>query len=81
MDNVLLPLEKEAILAIPVSLRGGQDCLTWHFDKLGSYTVSSGYKVALGERIIESASNSSSTRKWWTTLWNLNIPPKKRIFI
>ncbi|KAK3204646.1 hypothetical protein Dsin_018692 [Dipteronia sinensis] len=42
IDIVLIPLDKEAIISMHVSLTGGQNCLTWHFDKFGSFTVKSG---------------------------------------
>jgi hypothetical protein len=33
--NSLLPIDREAILAIPISWKGGRDFLRWHFDKKG----------------------------------------------
>ncbi|KAK3221268.1 hypothetical protein Dsin_008293 [Dipteronia sinensis] len=47
IDTLLIPLDKEAILSIPVSFRGGKDFLSWHFDKSGSFSVKSGYRLAL----------------------------------
>ncbi|KAL5748495.1 hypothetical protein ACOSP7_025537 [Xanthoceras sorbifolium] len=35
----------------------------------------------MGDKIRESCSNPSPLRKWWLLLWNLNIPPKVKIFV
>ncbi|KAK3200135.1 hypothetical protein Dsin_023550 [Dipteronia sinensis] len=47
LNQFLLPVDKEIILSIPISWKGGCDYLIWHFDKKGEYTVQSGYKLAL----------------------------------
>ncbi|KAL5832174.1 hypothetical protein ACOSQ4_017528 [Xanthoceras sorbifolium] len=57
------------------------DSLIWHFDKSGEYSVKSGYRVAAQEKLSLSGSSSSPDSKWWLALWNLNIPPKIKIFI
>ncbi|KAL5741239.1 hypothetical protein ACOSP7_027971 [Xanthoceras sorbifolium] len=72
---------KDSILAIPLSLGDCADSLIWHFDKTGEYSVKSGYRVAAREKLSLSGSSSSSDSKWWLALWNLNIPPKIKIFI
>ncbi|KAK2662764.1 hypothetical protein Ddye_001338 [Dipteronia dyeriana] len=50
LNQVLLPVDREAILSIHVSWRGGQDSLKWHYEKSGVYSVSSGYRLALSEK-------------------------------
>ncbi|KAK3224955.1 hypothetical protein Dsin_004817 [Dipteronia sinensis] len=37
LDFHLLSINREAILSIPVSWKGGHDCLAWHFEKNGLY--------------------------------------------
>ncbi|KAK0575862.1 hypothetical protein LWI29_008303 [Acer saccharum] len=81
LNQYLLPIDRSVIASIPVSRLGGKDFLAWHYDNKGRYTVRSGYRLAIQEKIQESSSNSASSRKWWTALWNLHIPPKVRIFI
>ncbi|KAL5834454.1 hypothetical protein ACOSQ4_013951 [Xanthoceras sorbifolium] len=49
--------------------------------KTGEYSVKSGYRVAAQEKLSLSGSSSSPDSKWWLALWNLNIPPKIKIFI
>ncbi|KAK2651386.1 hypothetical protein Ddye_011242 [Dipteronia dyeriana] len=43
----LLLIDREVVLSIPVSRLGGQDTLSWHYDKNGCYSVKSGYPLAL----------------------------------
>lgn len=61
--------------------KGGQDHLSWHFEKSGCFSVKSGYRLALSEKLKTSVSNSSLIQKWWSLLWSLHLPPKVRIFI
>ncbi|KAL5798630.1 hypothetical protein ACOSQ2_003450 [Xanthoceras sorbifolium] len=72
---------KDSILEIPLSLGDCADSLIWHFDKTGEYSVKSGYRVAAQDKLSLSGSSSSPDSKWWLALWNLNIPPKIKIFI
>ncbi|KAK0595746.1 hypothetical protein LWI29_009655 [Acer saccharum] len=81
LNHHFLPIDREIILSIPVSYLGGPDSISWHFDKSGSYTVKSGYRLALSEKLNSSVSNSTITRKWWTSIWNQNVPPKVKVFV
>ncbi|KAK2637370.1 hypothetical protein Ddye_032162 [Dipteronia dyeriana] len=58
LDQILLSIDKEVVLSIPINWMGGQDFQSLHFDKKGEYTVSSGYKCALQDSIKEAASPS-----------------------
>ncbi|KAL5764705.1 hypothetical protein ACOSQ2_017299 [Xanthoceras sorbifolium] len=77
----VLDVIKDSILKIPLSLGDCVDSLIWHFDKNGEYSVKSGYRVAAQEKLSLTGSSSSPDSKWWLALWNLNIPPKIKIFI
>ncbi|KAL5767312.1 hypothetical protein ACOSQ2_014095 [Xanthoceras sorbifolium] len=79
--NRLYDRKQDSILEIPLSLGDCADSLIWHFDKTGEYSVKSGYRVAAQEKLSLSGSSSSPDSKWWLALWNLNIPPKIKIFI
>ncbi|KAK3188614.1 hypothetical protein Dsin_028175 [Dipteronia sinensis] len=81
MAHLLIPADREAILSIPVSWSGGQDCIRWFFDKSGEFMVKSGYNVALSKKTQVSVSNPSFQHKWWNSLWCLNLPPKVKVFI
>ncbi|KAL5784031.1 hypothetical protein ACOSQ2_006423 [Xanthoceras sorbifolium] len=80
-DQVFVAADRDSILEIPLSLGDCADSLIWHFDKTGEYSVKSGYRVAAQEKLSLSGSSSSPDSKWWLALWNLNIPPKIKIFI
>lgn len=41
--NIFNPYEAQQILNIPISLRLPGDCLTWHWEKDGNYSVRSAY--------------------------------------
>ncbi|KAL5735902.1 hypothetical protein ACOSQ2_030690 [Xanthoceras sorbifolium] len=71
LDQVFVTADRDSILEIPLSLGDCADSLIWHFDKSGEYS----------EKLSLSGSSSSSDSKWWLALWNLNIPPKIKIFI
>ena len=43
----LILIDREIVLSIPVSRKGGLDLLSWHFDRKGIYLVKSGYHLAL----------------------------------
>ncbi|KAL5767157.1 hypothetical protein ACOSQ2_013940 [Xanthoceras sorbifolium] len=81
LDQVFVAADRDSILEIPLSLGDCADSLIWHFDKTGEYSVKSGYRVAAQEKLSLSGSSSSPDSKWWLALWNLNIPPKIKIFI
>ncbi|KAL5762916.1 hypothetical protein ACOSP7_019180 [Xanthoceras sorbifolium] len=51
------------------------------FSANGEYSVKSGYRVAAQEKLSLKGSSSCPDSKWWLALWNLNIPPKIKIFI
>ncbi|KAK3228387.1 hypothetical protein Dsin_000268 [Dipteronia sinensis] len=53
LDFHLLPIDREGILSILVNWNGGQDCLAWHFEKNGLYSVKSGWGfIALREGLL-----------------------------
>ncbi|KAK2649080.1 hypothetical protein Ddye_016569 [Dipteronia dyeriana] len=64
-----------------VSWKGGQDCLSWHFERNDVYSVKSGYRLALNEKLKVLVSNSLMIRKWWNFLWSLHLPPKIELFV
>ncbi|KAL5836959.1 hypothetical protein ACOSQ3_014128 [Xanthoceras sorbifolium] len=81
LDQVFVAADRDSILEIPLSLGDCNDSLIWHFDKNGEYSVKSGYRVAAQEKLSLKGSSSCADSKWWLALWNLNIPPKIKIFI
>ncbi|KAK2649469.1 hypothetical protein Ddye_016958 [Dipteronia dyeriana] len=57
------------------------DSIMWHYDKLGTYSVRSGYH--LGSVIASSPGTSvfNSLESWWNYFWQLKIPLKVKIFL
>lgn len=57
----------EIIRKIPINL-AGMDKYVWHYDKCGNYSVKSGYKIFMKNRIrLESSNNAMA--KVWSNLW------------
>ncbi|KAK3211353.1 hypothetical protein Dsin_016059 [Dipteronia sinensis] len=81
LNQLLLPVDKMAILSIPVSWGRGKDSLRWHYEKMGVYTVKNGYCLGLSAKFPNSVSNPSAQHMWWSSLWNRWLPPKIRIFV
>ncbi|KAL5788264.1 hypothetical protein ACOSP7_005213 [Xanthoceras sorbifolium] len=81
LDQVFVAADRDSILEIPLSFGDCNDSLIWHFDKNGEYSVKSGYRVAAQEKLSFKGSSSCPDSKWWLALWNLNIPPKIKIFV
>ncbi|KAF5445283.1 hypothetical protein F2P56_034346 [Juglans regia] len=75
--------EIEGIKAIPISLGGREDKLTWQFTPNGNYTVKSGYylgKELEREQIGESSSKTMDCQVW-RSVWKLKVPPATRMFV
>lgn len=71
------------ILAIPVSLLPREDTLVWHYTNHGIYSVKTGYQLALEEKrsYMQYGESSNSGEAVWKIIWNLDIPPKVRLFL
>uniref|UniRef100_A0A803P5E3 Uncharacterized protein n=1 Tax=Cannabis sativa TaxID=3483 RepID=A0A803P5E3_CANSA len=68
-------------IAFPYLYFHQNDHLIWHHENNGSYTIKSGYKMAL--LLEEQQLNTSNTTAvtWWKKFWSLSIPSKVRIFL
>lgn len=74
------PKDSEVIKKIPLNLRI-EDKLIWHFDRLGMYSVKSGYKWFQKSRLCTSSTSKNISKILWTKTWKLNVPPQIRHFI
>ncbi|KAK3228205.1 hypothetical protein Dsin_008067 [Dipteronia sinensis] len=72
--------EAELILSIPLSVHPKRDSVLWNFDRKGSFTVKSAYRVAISAMRSYEASCSSGSHHWWKKLWSLQLPNKIKIF-
>ncbi|XP_062086088.1 uncharacterized protein LOC133792190 [Humulus lupulus] len=73
--------EATAILSIPRNHLPVTDCVIWHFESSGFYTVKSGYWQAICLLGMGQASGSNGVSVLWTKIWQLNIPGKVRQFL
>ena len=82
MKQAFSPDDANTILGIPLSSRCPMDRLIWAYTSKGHFTVSSAYKVAFSSISNPSpvGSNKQNCRKFWKSLWGLNIPNKVKNF-
>lgn len=86
INELFTEAEAEIIMKIPLSHRGGEDRIVWHFDVKGIYNVKSGYSVARNFPASSLPTSSSGTSSGnynalWNKIWRVRVPPKIRSFI
>uniref|UniRef100_J3N766 Reverse transcriptase zinc-binding domain-containing protein n=1 Tax=Oryza brachyantha TaxID=4533 RepID=J3N766_ORYBR len=85
INTTFLPVDASEILQIRISNRGDDDCLAWHPEESGQFTVRSAYRLAVNLRELELGGASSSIssdgqRKVWDAIWKCHVPHKVRTF-
>lgn len=80
--EVLSPIDAELVLDIPLCDLWPSDRIIWHFSNSGDFTVKSAYFLArwMANGDLPCPS-SDSIRVVWKRLWNLNIPPRMKLFV
>ncbi|CAL2239591.1 unnamed protein product [Prunus armeniaca] len=81
--------EAQTILSLPLSRWGCDDRLVWHFTTHGGYSVHTGYEFALtlwksgelGGKVEGECSYGNDRKKFWKSIWRLQVPPKIRAFV
>ncbi|XP_022159001.1 uncharacterized protein LOC111025446 [Momordica charantia] len=70
IEAAFSPDEAKGILSIPLGSRNRRDKLIWHYEKMGVYTVKSGYRIAVMKQPLLHVSSSSSETmtSWWKGL-------------
>ena len=83
VDSIFIPSEAQLIKSIPVCLSAQRDFLVWPHSRTGLYQVHSGYHLLCESQDNEAASSSDTDgqRKFWKSLWKLNIPNKVKFFL
>jgi hypothetical protein len=83
--NTLCAIEAEEILKLRPGARLPVDIDAWAYEKNGMFFVRSCYRLLKHEsgqkeafKLNEPGSSMDST--WWRKVWNLQVPPKVRIF-
>uniref|UniRef100_A0A803QNQ6 Reverse transcriptase domain-containing protein n=1 Tax=Cannabis sativa TaxID=3483 RepID=A0A803QNQ6_CANSA len=69
-----------AILAVPIDPHNN-DSLIWNHHPSGVFTVNSAYHLANSNLSSPGPSNPATYKRWWTTVWSSNIPPKIKHFV
>ena len=71
------------ILATALPQDGSQDTLIWKETKSWAFSVKSVYKLAVRIRDTFRGEHSAARRDGsvWRKLWQLNVPPKVRMFL
>lgn len=85
LNSRFLPYEVDTILRVPTAGQGQPDTRYWTLEKKGRYSIKTGYWSAYHtlHPVELNLTNGSSSKKdpFWNKIWNLEIPPKTKIFI
>lgn len=81
LKQVFWPMDVHAILSLSLSWSIAKNWLIWHYDRRGVYSIKTGYQCGLNSKLIQECSVSEQNTWWWKRLWNLNIPPKVKVFL
>jgi hypothetical protein len=84
--SCMYPIDADEVLKIRLTDRGDEDCIAWHYEKSGLFTVRSAYKLALkrdqaNRWQVGSSSRADGSRKVYNEIWTVHVPPKVRIFV
>ncbi|KAK9226298.1 hypothetical protein WN943_011345 [Citrus x changshan-huyou] len=69
--------DAEQIIKIPLQKQLKPDQVLWHYDKMGEYSVKSGYQLALKMKFPDKPSCSDEKQNTWNAIWYLQIPEKR----
>jgi hypothetical protein len=89
LDEWFLPMDVEAIQAIPISTTRFDDFWAWHHERTGVFSVRSAYRMVVNskrrrEEWLDGTTTSSDHKqeeKNWSALWKVQVPSKLRVFL
>ncbi|WOH06937.1 hypothetical protein DCAR_0626366 [Daucus carota subsp. sativus] len=94
VNKLRIYVSDEAILdiqSIPLSLTDVNDRLVWHYSSKGTYTVKSGYNIALKLRedglhqsdcfSHQASSSLVPDKSFWNLIWSISAQPKLKNFM
>jgi hypothetical protein len=89
VEEHFLPMDVDVIRSIPLSTSNQQDTWAWHFERSGSFTVRSVYRLLVSTKKTREdwlegrpgSSSSSTEHRLWTTMWKVKVPSKIRVFL
>lgn len=78
------PFDADGICKLSIPSAEVVDCIAWHYEKNGVFSVKSAYKLAASiaesDQIPSNSSNDSNDRSIWDLIWKTKVPGKVRIF-
>lgn len=84
IHQIFNPCDATEIIKIRIPRGEVEDCVAWHMEKMGVFTVRSAYKLAMNERRTGPQTSSSSAnvddRSMWDLIWKAKLPEKIKIF-
>lgn len=85
IGNIFYPFDAEEIYKIRIPSTEIEDCIAWHYERNGNFTVRSAYNLAasLNRNTQGGASSSASCaedRSIWDVIWKMNIPERIKNF-
>jgi len=83
--NSFTVLEAEEVLKIKPSTSILNDVMAWAFEKNGTYSVRSAYRMLKNEQAAKAMAATGEARasredQAWSLVCKLNVPPKVRVF-
>jgi hypothetical protein len=89
VQEAFVPMDAELVLNIPLPTRQQDDWWAWHYEKRGVFTVRSAYRMLVDAKERRTAwleenagkSDTKGEEKDWTSLWNVRVPSKLRVFL
>lgn len=78
-------LDSQHIKQIFQPFDADEECVAWHYEKSGVFTIRGTYKLAAdvkveGNYVPSSSLNDASDRSPWDSIWKAKVPEKIRIF-
>ena len=83
IDLCFYPFEAKLIKSLPLCSTPQPDTLVWRSEKLGSYSVKSGYKLLYELHTLDKNNPqvSESQKGFWKSIWKLKVPGKIKHFL
>jgi ribonuclease HI len=85
LRELFYDFDVDTILKIKLPGYEVEDCVAWHYENNGCFTVKSAYRLAMSLKQQNRGNESSSSqlngdRPIWKTIWKASVPPKVRVF-
>lgn len=83
INQIFHKFDADEICKIRIPSNAVDDCVAWHYEKTGVFTVKSAYKLAdslkrNGTAMASSSARDPGDRSVWDVIWKANIPEKNQ---